>query len=278
MIKDIFDNRRLTDLINIWYDLHGKLLKDHKYRYTRLLAVAKRLNNPYAKKFTQINFIQYRTNRIQTVSPSTINHEHRYLLAVFNKLIALKVWTKPNPLQGLKLLKFNDKERGYLTIEQIKILLDELLNCRSKNAYLITKICLATGSRWNEAETLKYEHIRDNKIFFYNTKNSKFRAVPISNELQKELITNNKLGRMFNYSRSAYKHAVKRSGLQLPKGQLTHILRHTFASHFMMNGGNILTLQKILDHSDLSMTIKYSHLAPNYLQEAVSLNPLNKIA
>ncbi len=44
-----------------------------------------------------------------------------------------------------------------------------------------------------------------------------------------------------------------------------HALRHTFASHYMMAGGNILTLQKILGHSDIKMTMIYAHLAPDYL-------------
>lgn len=44
-----------------------------------------------------------------------------------------------------------------------------------------------------------------------------------------------------------------------------HALRHTFASHYMMSGGNILTLQKILGHSDIKMTMIYAHLAPDYL-------------
>ncbi len=45
-----------------------------------------------------------------------------------------------------------------------------------------------------------------------------------------------------------------------------HSLRHTFASTFMMAGGNILTLQKILGHSDVKMTMIYSHLSPGYLE------------
>ena len=57
---------------------------------------------------------------------------------------------------------------------------------------------------------------------------------------------------------------------------MTHVLRHTFASHFVMNGGNILVLQKILGHSTVTMTMRYSHLAPDHLQEAVELNPLTK--
>ncbi len=44
-----------------------------------------------------------------------------------------------------------------------------------------------------------------------------------------------------------------------------HALRHTFASHFIMSGGNILSLQKILGHSDIKMTLIYAHLAPDFL-------------
>ncbi|MBK1752631.1 MAG: tyrosine-type recombinase/integrase, partial [Escherichia coli] len=50
--------------------------------------------------------------------------------------------------------------------------------------------------------------------------------------------------------------------------------RHTFASHFMMNGGNILVLQKILGHADITMTMRYAHFAPSHLEDAVRLNPL----
>ncbi|HBP5354615.1 TPA: integrase, partial [Pseudomonas aeruginosa] len=53
-----------------------------------------------------------------------------------------------------------------------------------------------------------------------------------------------------------------------------HALRHTFASHFMMNGGNILTLQKILGHSTLTMTMRYAHPSPDHLQDAVKYGPL----
>jgi site-specific recombinase XerD len=60
----------------------------------------------------------------------------------------------------------------------------------------------------------------------------------------------------------------------LPEGQATHVMRHTFASHFMMNGGNILTLQKILGHSSIVQTMTYAHFAPDYLNDAVRLNPL----
>lgn len=83
--------------------------------------------------------------------------------------------------------------------------------------------------------------------------------------------------RFFMYGYGAFREAVDKSGLTLPRGQLTHVLRHTFASHFIMNGGNILVLQKILGHSSLTMTMRYAHLAPEHLQEAKALNPLTKL-
>lgn len=91
---------------------------------------------------------------------------------------------------------------------------------------------------------------------------------------EREGVSSDEGPRVFEYAYSAFRDAVDRIGLPLPEGQLTHVLRHTFASHFMIDGGNILTLQKILGHANLTMTMRYAHLAPEHLQEARELNPL----
>lgn len=44
-----------------------------------------------------------------------------------------------------------------------------------------------------------------------------------------------------------------------------HALRHTFASQFIMAGGSLATLQKLLGHSTIEMTLVYSHLAPDFV-------------
>ena len=59
----------------------------------------------------------------------------------------------------------------------------------------------------------------------------------------------------------------------LPRRQSTHVLRHTFASYFMMNSGNILALQRTPGYASLAMTMRYAHLAPDHLEEAKRLNP-----
>jgi site-specific recombinase XerD len=48
-----------------------------------------------------------------------------------------------------------------------------------------------------------------------------------------------------------------------------HDLRHTFASQFVMNGGNLFDLQKILGHTQINMTMRYAHFSPDHLQNSI---------
>lgn len=58
---------------------------------------------------------------------------------------------------------------------------------------------------------------------------------------------------------------LKLAGCHVLEPKVWHGLRHTGASHFIMAGGNILTLQKLLGHADLTMTMIYAHLAPDFM-------------
>jgi site-specific recombinase XerD len=157
----------------------------------------------------------------------------------------------------------------------------KLLDHYNVHVSLVTKVCLATGARWGESESLPATQVRNGMIQFVQTKSSKARAVPITEELEQLLKAHYKAAgdreRLFRTAYAAFRQALHETKLKLSVGQLTHILCHTFASHFMMNGGNILALQKILGHHSLTMTMRYAHLSPEHLQEIRHLNPLSRL-
>ncbi len=113
--------------------------------------------------------------------------------------------------------------------------------------------------------------IKKKRIFLTKTKNGKNRQLPITKELEAEVLQ----ALPFTDAYSTFKRVLKDSSIKTPKGQASHILRHSFASHFMMNGGDILTLSRTLGHADLKMTMRYAHLSPEHLEKITSLNPLN---
>lgn len=277
------DNRRLSDLIEQWHDLYGRTLSDADRMMSKLKGICAGMGNPVATQITAADFSQYREGRLKgeipdingrcmPIQPQTVNHEQRNLSAVFGTLKKLGHWEFPNPLAGIPTFKIDEKMVSFLYPEEIKTLLQYLSESKSPNVLIIAKICLATGARWSEAEELEGSQVTPYRITYRKTKSKKVRSVPISKELYEEIPK--KRGRLFTPCRKTFERVVTKAGIELPEGQCTHVLRHTFASHFMMNGGNILVLKEILGHSDIKMTIVYAHFAPTHLEDAVLKNPL----
>ena len=63
-----------------------------------------------------------------------------------------------------------------------------------------------------------------------------------------------------------FKHAIEAAVIEDFR---FHDLRHTFASHLVMNGVDIKTVQELLGHASVTMTMKYSHLAPDHRTRAI---------
>ena len=72
-----------------------------------------------------------------------------------------------------------------------------------------------------------------------------------------------------NTLRSWMQRAQARAGLPLTSG--VHILRHTFCSHLAMRGAPVRAIQELAGHADLSTTMRYMHLSPASLNQAIRL-------
>lgn len=269
------DRRRLSELVEAWYDLHGHGLRDGLRRKSKLLLLCQRLRNPVARLLTPEAYSSDRRSRMdQGTSAKTLNNELGYLRAVFNELRGLGVVEYENPLSLVKPLRLQERELSWLTEDQIAELLQAIREgCDNPHVEPVVMICLSTGARWSEAEKSGPTSVRNGVITFSGTKSGKVRAVPISADLEAFLLKHWRQNGPFTSAITSFRRALARTTIKLPKGQAAHVLRHTFASHFMQNGGNILTLQKILGHSTVVVTMRYSHLAPEHLVDAVRFGP-----
>jgi site-specific recombinase XerD len=64
----------------------------------------------------------------------------------------------------------------------------------------------------------------------------------------------------------SFQNAVKRAKLE---DFHFHDLRHTFASRLVMAGVDIRTVQELMGHNTIAMTLRYSHLSPDHKRKAI---------
>ncbi|MEN3261164.1 tyrosine-type recombinase/integrase [Sodalis endosymbiont of Spalangia cameroni] len=270
-LSKLADKRLLSELVTLWWEYHGKHDDHGKSQLGKLNRVTRMMKDPAAFQINKTRIATFRTERLsQGVKASTINRELSVMGGMFTDLIASGLYSGEHPLHGIGKLKQANTEMSYLSHEEISSLLSILDGDNRKVAIL----CLNTGARWGEAVKLKGEHVIHNRVTFVQTKNGKSRSVPISQEVAEQICTQ-KSGLLFpGACYRQFRQALKIAKPDLPHGQASHVLRHTFGTHFMISNGNIIVLQRILGHSKIEQTMTYAHFAPKYLQDAISHNPL----
>ncbi|EPJ1367644.1 phage integrase [Vibrio fluvialis] len=286
-LGDKGERRSLLDMINLWQERHGQSLSHSKYTYNKLKVMALGMGDPLYTKFTASMFTQFRADRLageiadlqgrkSKVTFRTCNNEQDLLNAVIVELKRMGEWKGENPLAAVRQFKLHETEMEFLTVEEMR----ELISAAEEHEFhddihKIIKLCLATGARFREASNLTGAQLSKYKVTFTQTKGKKNRSIPISQELY-ELIYKEGSGPLFRIGYSTVYRFISRRVPRL-KQQAAHVLRHTFASYYMMNGGNIIALQRILGHADIKQTMRYAHLAPDHLEDAVEKNPLNNL-
>ena len=239
-----------------------------------------------------VNIEEYKASRLKReLTSKTINNQ----LTVLSKcLVTAKEWGVIDSIPTVKLLRIAPSSFDYLTLEECHLLLD---CARGEEVYGdMLLLALKTGLRfgelialdWNDVDLRKGElTIRRSIVngeLQDSTKSNKIRYIPLTNEVNEMLrvekkVTGyvfNKEGEPINYSSSCKVLArlCKKAGLRTV---YWHVFRHTFASHLAQNGVAIQVIQKLLGHSDIRTTMRYSHLNQSNLHDAVAcLEPKNE--
>ncbi|WP_216636743.1 phage integrase [Endozoicomonas ascidiicola] len=143
------DNRRLTELIELWYNAKGTDLSDGFRRKQVLLNIAAFLDNPIARSLTIGGFNQYKaikkagSSTEKPIMDKTINNHLSYLRAMYNTLIKTKEIKYRNPLEEAEMIKTQQPELAYLTTDQVEALLHHIdKGCINPHVGLIARLCL----------------------------------------------------------------------------------------------------------------------------------------
>jgi integrase len=194
-------------------------------------------------------------------------------------------------------LKESNQRLRYLDEDEIDRLLDacstkviEFPNSKTRlsqmtrkdSHYLreVVECAINTGMRKGEILSLEWDQIRGGFIYLTKTKTLNPRQIPINDDLDalfKRIRKRRGLGskHVFTFQGKPITRVHSSFDAALKRANITdfrfHDLRHTFASHFVMRGGDLKALQEILGHTTLTMTMKYTHLAPGHKQQAVNL-------
>ncbi len=186
----------------------------------------------------------------------------------------------------IKALKFATTSPAFLTTEE-----SEKLVAQAKGVLReMILLALRTGMRQGEIRGLQWESIDwehrllvvrhslcDYGKVLTSPKTNRERAVPLADELYALLSARKQnSGYVFQntYRRPFTGQVLLRrlNRVQRAAGLRKigwHTLRHTFASQLSNNGIPLRVVQELLGHSTLAMTMRYSHVAPNNLRDAI---------
>ena len=186
-------------------------------------------------------------------APATINRS----LGTLKKALRM-AWERgrvPVDYSGMvKRLPENNQKTAVLTIEQVRALAD----AASEPVRAAIWVGLLTGCRRGEVCKIKREDIGADviRIEAGNTKTLRYREVPIIPALRPWLAYL-PLSVTFEGVKSGVRRARLKVGLP---GIGFHILRHSCASILLQTGADIYTISKILGHSSVKTTERYSHM------------------
>jgi integrase len=209
-------------------------------------------------------------NRTWTILRAALNHAFR------DDLVASDAaWRKVKPFKGVDAARVK-----YLTVAQAR----RLVNAADSEFRPLVQAALQTGCRYSELARLEVADFNPDSgtLAIRHSKSGKARHVVLTDEgvsffrqltagrAGSEIMLGKATGEAWRASHQLrpMAQACQHARIEPPIG--FHALRHTWASHAVMNGVPLLVVAKNLGHADTRMVEKhYGHLAPSYITDAI---------
>ncbi len=225
------------------------------------------------------------------LSRSTVNRNLELARAIFNFGIK-RGWAVSNPVSIVGLLKTQVPPVVFWTQEEALCFLTHVEAKYEGSGRLaiprLFRFAMNTGMRmgeilglgWHEVDlqnrliTVRRAYCGTQRQVKETTKGWKIRHVPINSaihDMLREMKVKRKEELVFTITGKPLDganvtHEFQQNAVEAGVRKIRfHDLRHTYASHFMMNGGNIFHLKEILGHSDIKTTQRYAHLSKSFL-------------
>jgi integrase len=252
------------------------LMKSIRTERNRVKRWVKDLGMRSIGQIARAEIESWRRDKMSRCKPATINRDLSRLRHMLNVAVEWEL-LEESPMQGLKFLRESNARTRYLSVGECHRLID---SCIAPHIRAIVTVALHTGMRLGEILNLRWQDLDFSSGFILvrDSKNGQARQVPMDSMIstvlrswprlsdQDVVFTSVMTGGRIVDIRAGFLNACRRAGIT---GLHFHDLRHTFASQFMMAGGDLYVLKEILGHKSLAMTTRYSHLSPTYKVKAI---------
>ena len=262
-----------------WKEAHFNRYKPSTQKGVRYVLAKQLLPAFGSKPLDRISQAQIRRwfDAYSQTAPGGANHDLEILQQIMNFAVACG-HIDANPAHGVKRNRRQALTR-FLSREEIgrlhKVLDEQSGKSREQQADII-RLLLLTGCRRSEIVQLRWSEVRDDVLALADSKTGP-RNVPLNAGARRILDRQPESGSPFVFP--SPRDPARPRGLNLPlwyrvrqeagiEDVRLHDLRHTLASHAVMNGVPVPVVSRLLGHSNVRMTLRYAHLGDREIEAA----------
>ena len=246
-------------------------------------------DNPELEQFNKMSIRGYLSDLVKNGYSSRSIARKLAALRTFAKYLLLQEILEKNPTINIATPKLEKRLPDYLTKKEMQRLLDlpDTNVPEGLRDLLMLKLFYATGLRVSELASIKKNQvdIRQNTLRVTG-KGNKTRVIPLGNQLiaefnnyfDKQSIAND-VGLELNdyifvnknkepFTRQKIASIVRSYVNQVADSRKAHphALRHTFATHLLDEGADLMSVKELLGHNSLSSTQVYTHVSAEHLR------------